>query len=135
VSGGDGPGPESAAVAVADGAGIGRAPRGVLGQEVADDPAELVRQVDRLEGNPESGCNHARIARVSYGAAGLLLDLRFLDMDPVAHEQADQVVALPGQQPGGHRAVDPAAHGDDGASRAGLRWEIHGSDGFREGRE
>src|SRR5207247_6588522 len=66
----------------------------VLAHEVADDRAELVREIDRVERNPEKSRHHARIPSVSDAAAPLLRGLVLLDVHAVAHEEAHQGLTL-----------------------------------------
>jgi hypothetical protein len=105
-------------VAVADRAGVGRAAARVLVDEVADDRAELVLQVHRLERDAELRGDHARVARVGDRAAALLGRFVLLDVHAVAHEQAHEIAALLPQHPGRDRGIDAAAHGDDQARGA-----------------
>src|SRR5262249_55476346 len=65
-----------------------------LADEVADDSVELLAEVDGLKWNPESGRNHARVARVSDRAAGLPARFLVRDVNTVAHEEPDEGEAL-----------------------------------------
>jgi hypothetical protein len=118
-------------VAIAHRTGIGRATARVLGDEVADDRAELLGEIDRLERNPESGCNHARTTGVGDRAARFPCRFRLGHLDPVAHEQTDERVPALREQERSDGAVDAAAHGDEESirrSEAAVRGLAHESD-------
>src|SRR5690606_20558598 len=89
---------------------IGRAPGGVLAQEIGEDPlAVLGGEIDRLDVDLEPIGDAVRIDPVLPGRAVFVVVIVF----PVLHEQADDLVALLLEQPGRNGGVDPARQAND----------------------
>ena len=117
-------GPEFAELepGVADDAGVGRAAGEVLVGEVVDDPAEVLLEIQRVEGDVEPVGHAAGVASVEGATAALLVGGAVVRaaVPPGAHEEADDLVPLPPEQVRGHRAVHPAAHGEHDPGRHGA---------------
>ena len=106
---------------IANDAGIGRSAGGVLGDEVSDDPVELLLEVDGVERDVELVGHAPGVGGVGGGAAALLAKRQavagtgFFRLLPVPHEQPDHFVALFAQEPRRHTAIDSAGHRQDNA--------------------
>ena len=105
---------------VAADAGIGCSAAVVFGDEVVDDAAEVILEIEDVEGDLEDGGDFSGVVGVEDGAAALLgvggvAGVVGLDAGwgAEAHEHADDVVALAEEQSGGDGGIDSATHGDD----------------------
>ena len=103
---------------IANDARVGRPPGSVLGNEVMDNAAEFLLEIDRIEGDSQSLGDTSGIGRIACAAATLFprgsggrgrAGGRFLVA--MAHEQPHHLVTGLAEQPGGHAAIDPAGHG------------------------
>ena len=97
---------------------IRRAAGGVLAQEFSEH-AVLVfgREVDGFEWNANHIGRCSGVDQVLPRRAILVIVVVL----PILHEEADDVVALLRQQPGGDRRIDTARHADDDALLAHSR--------------
>ena len=109
---------------VADDARVRRAPGRILVDEVVDDPIELLLEVQGVEGDVQHLGHAAGVVGVGRAAAPCLRVARVVQnagprasrrllVLAVAHEHADDLVALLAQQPGGHAAIDAPRHGQN----------------------
>src|SRR5436305_875130 len=93
---------------IADNARIGRAALDILVDEVVHDPAEVLLEVERVEGDIEAVRDAAGIAGIQ-GDTAALLAVRAVVLRPMharAHEEADDVKALLLEQMGRDGAID-----------------------------
>ena len=93
--------------------GFGVRPRDVFVGELLHDPAEILFEVERVEGDVELVRDRLGVDRVEGATAGLGAALLVLEVGPGAHEEADHVVPLLLEQIRRHRTIDPAAHRQD----------------------
>ena len=132
---GDLPGPDALGVLqqlaefqprVANHAGIGRAAGSVLGDEVTDNPIEFPLKINCIEGNFQSLGDAPCIGRITGATAALFprcpsrrsAGRQFLM--PMAHKEADHIVARLAEQPGSHAAIDSARHGQNNACHVSI---------------
>ena len=89
---------------IAQHVGIGRAAGGILAQELGED-AVLVfgGEIDVFEFHADQIGDAGRVQQILAGGAVFGIVVVF----PVLHEQADDLVALLLEQPGGDRRIDP----------------------------
>ncbi len=97
---------------VAHYARIGRAPQQIFVGEVIDDAIKLALKVEGIERDIEAVGDTTGVAGIDGAAtAFLVVGAAILrSVDAGAHEQTDDLVALPAQQVRRHRAIDAAAH-------------------------
>ena len=99
-------------LAVAQHVGIGRAAAFVLGEHVVHHPRAVVgREVDDVERNVE-------LLGHQFGEEAVVVPRtvafeRARGVVPVDHEEADDLISLLLEQPGGHRRIDAARESDD----------------------
>jgi hypothetical protein len=97
-------------------AGVRRAPRIVLLDEVVDDPAEFALEINHVERDVESGRHSPGIIGIVDRATSLLADpnvtglFQRLTGGAQAHEDTNHLPALLHQESCSDRGIDPAAH-------------------------
>ncbi len=91
--------------------GIGRAAAPVFVDEILDDRLECVREVQHVELDAQLVRHRARVRRVLRRAASARVAVRIAGRTQT-HEHACDLEARSAQQPGRHRGIDPAAHGN-----------------------
>ena len=111
---------------VAQHIGIGRASRGILCKHVVHDALSVgVGQIDHLERNAQVLSDQEGVVGIVYPRTSVVQGHRIVD--PIAHEDADHLVACPLQLQGGHAAVDATGQANYNAHGAKLQRCTFGS--------